>query len=186
MIIKFNDYITIKNNLDIINENKKNQDNKLVLENLLNFIFQKKEVKKSELQDFLTSLQEKVNIKRPSWYWIRKNGNLIDENIDENGEILYSLTKRGYSFLKEIKNENIEIFESKIPENEIVNFIKLNVKTKPRTKVEQFELDKKLLNFFKIEFDEDEDDFDFIFKSVGIASKANDILDDFHNKMNKK
>jgi hypothetical protein len=273
MFTKFNEFIKITENIDNIfslSEKKTIKFTASATQKVLNYINENDTVTKSELQDFLTSLQEEFEGKRPTWSWVRKNGHLIDRSIDEStGEIIYSLTKRGERNLKVYNKQSIvesnqldekvqtpglleippgqkvtdlpedhfkmlvnkkgkqailkgllnlyswnikknpelsgwakkmrdmvqalkesnEIDEAKIPQIEIDKWIKANVKVKPKTKYDYLDLDRKLLQHFKMEFKEDEDDddgYDFKFSGAGLADMASDILDKFRFGMKKK
>jgi len=61
---------------------------------VLQFINSKNKVSEKEMHEFFDSLQETYG-KIPKWNWLKRNENLVDKEIDEDGNIFYSLTKRG-------------------------------------------------------------------------------------------
>jgi len=114
---------------------------------VLEFIDSKGTVTYNELDEFIQNVKEEEG-KRPSWGWIRKNADLIDKDIDENGETIYSLTKRGKRILETYKK-----FE------EFVTFYK--EKYYPASLKTVTPVDRKINKFLKFEktneeFDEDE------------------------------
>jgi hypothetical protein len=65
---------------------------------VLEFLNQKGKVTKEEMGTFLKSLVEGTG-KRPSWGWIKKNADLVDE-YSNNETKMYCLTKRGKKVLE--------------------------------------------------------------------------------------
>jgi len=61
---------------------------------VLSFINEKGKVSETELREFFDSLEEIIG-KKPNWSWVRNNAAYIDKEILENGEVYYTLTKRG-------------------------------------------------------------------------------------------
>ena len=70
---------------------------------ILSFISEEGTISKKNLLEFFSLVEEKVG-QKPSWSWLRKNSHLIDSELDENGETIYSLTKRGQRVLEVYKN----------------------------------------------------------------------------------
>lgn len=61
---------------------------------VLEFLNDKGSVSHEEFREFLLSLSEDKS-RTASWSWVRKNSDLIDRYVNENGEVSYLLTKRG-------------------------------------------------------------------------------------------
>lgn len=94
---------------------------------VLEFIFNKGTVTKQEINEFFNSLKETMG-KKPSSSFLRDNSYLFSKNIDENGEVSYSLTNRGRQAYKDLSKRKInEDFGVEDIENENENEIDENV-----------------------------------------------------------
>jgi hypothetical protein len=90
---------------------------------ILGFVAEKGDVTKEEMLEFFSTVEEEEG-KRPSWGWLRKNSHLIDSELDEDGNTVYSLTKRGKRVLDVYQNyekmTNAIKDKDKIKEEEIL------------------------------------------------------------------
>lgn len=73
---------------------------------VLEFINSKGSVSKQEMNEYLDSLKETMG-KRPSSSFLRDNSYLISKNIDESGEVTYSLTYKGRQAFKDLSKRKI-------------------------------------------------------------------------------
>lgn len=70
-----------------------------------------------------------------------------------------------------------ESFNDPVKEKDVMDWLKKNVKNRPKMQKDKYDIQFKLLKNFSVQFEEDEDDWDFLYPNHGEFRKGDNILD---------
>jgi len=68
------------------------------------------------------------------------------------------------------------VLNEEAKEKDVLAWLTSNVTSKPKTQKDKYDIQFKLLKNFGIKFEEDEDDWDFLYPNHGEFRKGDDIL----------